>query len=477
MILSAVALTAASFPAPAVAGKREQAVPVGKGFPVQMMGSLGKRVIFSGTKLNRRGQPKRNRPDELWRSNGKRRGTKPIYRFAASGAELGGPGFVSNATTGGKLIFSADDGVHGREWWATDGTPRGTRMLADLAPGEASSVDGADLPIEAGGTIFLPTSTEALGREWWRTDGTPRGTQLIEDINPGPGSSHRSFFEIDRIAAGGLLYFTATPGDFGSTELWRSDGTAEGTFSLGLPMNRGALRGGEHQGELFFVDVEQQRGFDGDDPNNPQPGDATEPVQMYRSDGTPRGTRPYFQLPTELGPPRIFGSAGGRLLFFGNNLLWAGANGERPEPIQRLEGIAGRGQYRGSELGFNVGDQLFLDVFEGTGPSDFGIVPWLTDGTEAGTAPVEGVSGQRRSGDAEKIDGRAVISQTRRDRAVLLSTLGPPESTRKIKVKRALQIEHLAIVDPVGAGGKTYFSGFPLPFERRNAGLWMIKHR
>jgi len=36
---------------------------------------------------------------------------------------------------GDRLFFEADDGIHGRELWVTDGTPEGTSLVEDLCPG------------------------------------------------------------------------------------------------------------------------------------------------------------------------------------------------------------------------------------------------------------------------------------------------------------------------------------------------------
>jgi ELWxxDGT repeat protein len=37
---------------------------------------------------------------------------------------------------GGKLFFTAGDGVHGRELWTSDGTEAGTVLVKDIKPGK-----------------------------------------------------------------------------------------------------------------------------------------------------------------------------------------------------------------------------------------------------------------------------------------------------------------------------------------------------
>lgn len=57
----------------------------------------------------------------------------------ADGIEFSGSGQNQLLTQGGRLYFTHDDGVHGRELWVTNGTKAGTMLTADIAPGSASA--------------------------------------------------------------------------------------------------------------------------------------------------------------------------------------------------------------------------------------------------------------------------------------------------------------------------------------------------
>ncbi|HXU33462.1 MAG TPA: hyalin, partial [Thermoanaerobaculia bacterium] len=92
------------------------------------------------------------------------------------------------------MVFYADDGVKGREPWVTDGTPSGTKLLADLCPGACSSTSGS-LPSPVNRLLIL-AQTPALGTEMWSTDGTPAGTRLLKDICPGTCSSNLFGFHL-----------------------------------------------------------------------------------------------------------------------------------------------------------------------------------------------------------------------------------------------------------------------------------------
>ncbi len=99
----------------------------------------------------------------------------------------------------GTIFFGADDGVHGRELWKSDGSTAGTVMVKDIDPstylydgyGEVppSSSDPYSLT-DFNGTLFFSASEGANGEELWKSDGTASGTVMVADIfpgiNPGP---------------------------------------------------------------------------------------------------------------------------------------------------------------------------------------------------------------------------------------------------------------------------------------------------
>src|SRR5206468_3051891 len=84
-------------------------------------------------------------------------------------------------------------------------------LLKDIAPLPASR---PSLAAEVNGTLFFSAEDALHGRELWRSDGTAAGTVLVKDILPGlAGSNPNNLMDVN-----GTLFFSADNGVSG-TEL------------------------------------------------------------------------------------------------------------------------------------------------------------------------------------------------------------------------------------------------------------------
>ena len=136
---------------------------------------------------------------------------------------------------GNTLFFTANDGKTGRELWKSDGTSKGTTRVKDILTGFSAGSPLSSEPQEltaVGNTLFFTVNDGITGRELWKSDGTSKGTTLVANIaNPvvnGTSYPGDSSNPSGLTAVGNTLFFTADGGDKG-VGLWKSDGTAAGT--------------------------------------------------------------------------------------------------------------------------------------------------------------------------------------------------------------------------------------------------------
>lgn len=293
------------------------------------------------------------------------------------------PGMGSSPTAltplGDRLLFFADDGVHGRQLWSTAGAPNATVRLTDV---ELDPYYSHFLLQRVGERAFV-----SLRQDLWVTDGTVAGTLLLpKQIAPLSG-----FGDL-----GDRLYFNAGG-------LWSTDGTAEGTVPVGAgaPSYSGdpihpdpPAFGPAVGGRLFFRGVDDHSLWvtDGTVEGTVQIADVGWPEimvaagprvffiadssQLWVSDGTAAGTG----MVTDLGSDwRILGAVGDRLLYGQGDIGgWTlRASDGSPGDGVLLAAMSEPVQWWSAELDG-------LAVFRGSDPAH-GLEPWLTDGTPAGT--------------------------------------------------------------------------------------------
>lgn len=132
-----------------------------------------------------------------------------------------------------RLFFFANDGLHGFEPWLTDGFLPGTLLLKDIYPSPLNAPTSADdltMITEYQGKLYFTANDGLTGRELWVSDGTELGTVLFREIGPGYESGYSDAFGPAMLD--GALFFSAFDGRLTGghgIEMWRTLGTAAET--------------------------------------------------------------------------------------------------------------------------------------------------------------------------------------------------------------------------------------------------------
>jgi ELWxxDGT repeat protein len=323
---------------------------------------------------------------ELWRSDGTAAGTIRVADLL-SGEESSNPEEL--IAIGNRLIFTAEFAGIGRELWASDGTENGTVLVLDINKNNEDQLVNSNnysglYPVfgsypeqltNVSNSLFFTADDQINGRELWKSDGSREGTILLANIRSGRSSSNP-----ERLTpAGETLFFRANDGSSGS-ELWKSDGTATGTNRV-ADISVGAA--GSYPDELTVI--EETLFFSA---RNREYGQ-----ELWRSDGTPEGTQRITDIRS--GPS---GSYPKNLTAVGNALFFTATNGSSGVELWKSDGTAAGtilvADINTGQAGFvvssepqwltAVGNSLFFTADEGNGNREL----WTSDGTRAGTRTV-----------------------------------------------------------------------------------------
>lgn len=118
----------------------------------------------------------------------------------------------------GKIYFSANDGIHGRELHIYDIETNSTSMIKDINPNGDSSPSHLTVYKNK---LYFQAYTNQYGNELYAYDDNTKEVNLVEDLNTGDKSSYPSNLSV----YGERLLFSATNQDNG-TELFSYDGNS-----------------------------------------------------------------------------------------------------------------------------------------------------------------------------------------------------------------------------------------------------------
>ncbi|MCD9855173.1 T9SS type A sorting domain-containing protein [Epilithonimonas sp. JDS] len=177
----------------------------------------------------------------------------------------------------GKIILAASPlaGVNNAQIYMYDGTA--VSLIKTINPNTTSNPQNFYYSNQLN-TLFFTAGSNTSGFELWKTDGTTEGTVEVKNINPGTANS----FPGNLRQVGDKVFFSANNGANG-TELWITDGTEEGT-RLVKDINPGSAASNpssltELNGKLYFL-----------------ASDGSGEARLWESDGTADGTKLTLEL-------------------------------------------------------------------------------------------------------------------------------------------------------------------------------------
>lgn len=212
----------------------------------------------------------------LWRSDGTPQGTYQLLFDTP-------PAYLSELMPTGNALYVLTFSYGGNgQLWHYAGVGQQVTRLVELTPMYYYVNFRWLTPVA--GQLFFTADDGIHGPELWKSDGTPEGTVLLKDIIPIELADTPSAYPGPLFAFSDRVYFSINDGTHGQ-ELWRSDGTDAGTQLL-KDINPGSASSSPdtfmgRTGRFFF-----------------SADDGVHGRELWQSDGTDGGT----QLLTDLYP-------------------------------------------------------------------------------------------------------------------------------------------------------------------------------
>lgn len=264
---------------------------------------------------------------------------------------------------GNKLFFDANDGLHGREMWVSDGSNSGTYMLKDFFTINndpyLSSYNSIQSKTVLNGKLYFIARDDTVDYNLWVTDGTIANTKKITERS--------SYSQIGKPVFGlavhkDKLYFVGTSST-SPLSLWSSNGTIGGEQLIKDIFIRSPLNGKSIVSfkDWIFIFASNNLGY--------QSG-------LWKSDGTTGGTT--LLLSNASINNETFTTGDDNLFFAAQNVLWKTDGTITGSSVIKTFGTTYGNKIQ--DLNYINGHLYFQVVNQTTG-----IELWQSDGTPEGT--------------------------------------------------------------------------------------------